>query len=77
MTTPSLTKRLEALEAQAPDNAMRVVTRHESLDWTPEQREAERQTFLAGLPRHRGLTVVIRKLCSPNDGAFTRTIEGV
>jgi hypothetical protein len=77
MTTPSLTKRLEALEATAPEHGLRVVHRHEEPGWAPEQQEAERRTFLAGLPRHRGLTVVIRKLWSPNDGAFTRTIEGV
>jgi hypothetical protein len=52
MTTPSLVKRLEALEATAPDNGLRVVHHHEDRDWSPEQREAERRAFLAGLPPH-------------------------
>jgi hypothetical protein len=68
MTTLSLTKRLEALEATAPEHGLRVVDRHEDLDWTPEQRATERQAFLAGLPPHRGLTVVIRRFFSMLEG---------
>jgi hypothetical protein len=59
----SLGSRLAALESLAPEHGLRVVRRYEGLDWTPEHREAERRTFLAGLPKHRGLTVVIRRLC--------------
>jgi len=61
MTTPSLTKRLEALEAVAQERSLRVVHRYEDVAWTPEQREVERGAFSAGMSPHRGLTVVIRR----------------
>ena len=73
MTTLSLTKRLEALEAGAPDHGLRIVTRHEDLAWTPEQREAERRAFLAGLPKHKGLTVVIRRFSESSPQRPTAT----
>ena len=60
MTTPALVKRLEALEATAPEHGLRVVHHHEDLSWTPQQREAEMWAFRAGMRRHSGLTVVIR-----------------
>jgi hypothetical protein len=58
----SLGSRLAALEALAPEHGLRVVRRQEDLAWSSEQREAERRAFLAGLPLHRGMTVVIRRL---------------
>jgi hypothetical protein len=61
MTTPSLIKRIEALEAGSPEQALRVVTRHEDLDLSPEERARHAAEFSAGLPRHRGLTVVVRR----------------
>ena len=57
----SFERRLAAVEANLPGPGLRVVRCHEDLGWTPEQREAERLTFVAGLPSHRGLTVVIRR----------------
>jgi hypothetical protein len=56
-----LAGRLAALEATTPEHGLRVVRRHEDLSWASEERELERLAFLAGLPRYRGLTVVIRR----------------
>jgi hypothetical protein len=56
-----LLRRIEALEAKAPDHGMRVVTRHEDLQWSPEGRVRHAAEFSAGLPKHRGLTVVVRR----------------
>jgi hypothetical protein len=39
----------------------RVVTRDEDLNWSPEERVRHAAEFSAGLPPHRGLTVVVRR----------------
>ena len=66
-----LDRRLAALEAKAPEHGMRLVHRHEDLSWTPEQRETGRLAFLDGLPRYRGLTVVIRRFTAECYGGDT------
>ncbi len=58
---------LAALEAAAPEHGLRVVCRHEDLGWTPEQRETGRLAFLGELPKHRGLTVVVRRFFAPDE----------
>ena len=63
--------RLAALEAAAPKHGLWAVHRQEDLSWTPKQREAERLVFLAGLPRYRGLTVVIRRFTAECYGGDT------
>jgi hypothetical protein len=63
MTTPSLMKRLEVLEAGLmPEEALRVVPVRQDLDWSDDNREAEKRRVLDALPRHKGLTVIIRKM---------------
>jgi hypothetical protein len=61
MTTPSLIKRLEVLETSSAEHGLRVVTRHEDLDLSPEERGRRAADFSAGLSKHRGLTVVVRR----------------
>jgi hypothetical protein len=58
----SLDRRIAALEAKArPDQGLRVAVMQEDLRWSPEQRRAAKATFCAGLPEHRGITVVVRR----------------
>ncbi|WP_159013224.1 hypothetical protein [Acidisoma sp. S159] len=58
----SLDRRLAALEAKAlPDQGLRVAVMQEDLQWSPEQRRAAKARFCAGLPEHRGMTVVVRR----------------
>jgi hypothetical protein len=75
MTTPSLWKRLEALEAGGPSQALRVTVVRQDLNGSPEERQAEMRRSLDALPRHRGQTVVIRKFDSAKDSRSTPTIE--
>jgi hypothetical protein len=61
----SMDRRLAALEAKArPDQGLRVAVMQEDLHWSPVQRRAAKATFCAGLPEHRGMTVVVRRLGS-------------
>jgi hypothetical protein len=73
MTTPLLLRRLEALEAGGPEQAVRVVTRNEE-GWTLDDRSRRAAEFSAGLPPHRGLTVVIRRFGAVGDTAVTTSV---
>jgi hypothetical protein len=54
-------RRLAALEAKSPSYSLRVTTMSESLDWTPAERKMHQAQLVAALPKHSGLTVVIRR----------------
>jgi hypothetical protein len=47
--------------ALRPEQALRVVTQDEDLSWSQEERVRHAAEFSAGLPKHRGLTVVVRR----------------
>jgi hypothetical protein len=65
----SLDRRLAALEAKAlPDQGLRVAVMQEDLQWSPEERRAAKATFWAGLPKHRGMTVVVRRFFDESGG---------
>jgi hypothetical protein len=65
VTAPGLIKRLEALEADGAELALRVITVRQDWNWSPEERNAEMRRSLDALPPHRGLTVAIRRFCGP------------